>query len=513
MSLIKRLQEVKEVKNTKYYPYKEYDLIIDKFPMRQADRIKFKKLVRDNKDFRQALKRELTEQFKEDFDYAMKNEQNFIYAIIGKLGRGKSTLALILSIMARFTHQLSEILFAYSFQEANDSVKDLPIHSTLTLDEPLRISGTGKNTVLGAFYNILQMCREYSKNFIFNIKTYAYVENVDIYLELFGFNKETGETRALWREDKGKYLGYIILKKNFTDEEQEKIKSKKKDKWDNLTENKGLQEAIELDYGKFSEEFIKKEVIENDNNFKSPHMIASFIRTEYKHPNSVAQDLANRVWLEMDKIKRKEKDANKVKALDDKLTPKNLSISDFLLIEEEKNEKMFQKIMDFINLEPEEREVFQSLTEEIPYRKLITLIKSDKFKVISDITTFKKSIQQKQLGYSGEEAYYFLNKDKYKKLEHFGLSSHLPDFVNHDRQWIISFKTIFSKSDISNYVRYISQNEINWSLKFGYNLIYMVYVVLEKKLYTYEYLKIKKNNPVEKLQVDLSQNKNNEEET
>lgn len=522
MSLGKSLK-IDELRNLlENTSYKKLERFIDKFPFpRESDRIRYKKMLLYKKDFARALTYNLTKAFLKDFQDGIAKGQSFTYQVIAKKGRGKTLLAYLLATMVRRFYPLSEIPFVYTLQMAlewleeveNDPSKKYEEHSTFTIDEPLRVTGQGKNTVRAHFDNVEQMCREFMLNLIFNVKQHTPMGNVDIYLEPFGIDWKNKKLRCLWRDDDGKYLGYIILDIVIEDkEEYQRMRGNKKAKWKDLISHRGQQEANEMDSQK-SEKYIQ-EVLEKINasglEFTTSSEIRSFIRTqEINVPIVYLQDVSKMVKARLRKDRKAWQSVKGSEVAEGAPSVKRISLGKFLQFAEDNRDEIYSLIPKYIKkqeIDPFDWEVYECILSGMTYSVIMNHYKS-KLTNKSKITEIKNRVQQTAIGYAGELAYFESEKKKFPNLIHRGMNTNLEDFVCNVRKWVISFKTVYLSKDIPSYCRKISQNEINYAYLHSYQLIFAVYVLSEKKLYLYKYMPLaKKLEEEEKKNVEGEEN-------
>ena len=231
----------------------DYDLvkIINKFTLRPADQVHYIGLL-SRPDFIRALFTPLTQKFEADMKYALEGEQCFDYQINGDRGTGKSTVAYTIGVMTGKPFQMfytKEAILDHLglITEETQQNQAFTGYFTYILDEPLFTSGDSTDTIAGDYKNINQMCRQFNKNFVHNTPFWYKTTNINIYLETFGVSKETQENRLLWINKKtGKYDGYVIFKKNFTNAEFNLTNEQKKAQWQNLIDNEGSLKAINM---------------------------------------------------------------------------------------------------------------------------------------------------------------------------------------------------------------------------------------------------------------------------
>jgi len=452
--------------------WEQYKRILDEYTLRPGLREDFHSLIFSNKSFRYALKRDMTHAFIKDIDFGCQQQQNQNVCFIGDQGTGKTTAAFILAKMIQERVPEAQIVFAYSLYEALEYIAEgIPAHSIIILDEPLVLHGVGSRIVQDNFYNVFQMCRKYELHFIFNLPQFQQVPNVQIFLELFGIDFKAKRTRLLWRDKRGRYKGLVYFTKNYDEKEFNLLVEQKKDeKWANLVMGQGRHEAIEN-----TESLIEKVVdaIQSDSEYSKISAVSeikAFCQIRFPEVPDVA--LSKIAPLVKARLRRKEK--------------KNLEVQvdNYVLQFEEiggwKDIDFAENILKILadELSNEELEIIRGICAGESYISIAKRVFPSKKCDRAKIFRTKEKVQQRFLGYAGEQAYYNQQTEKRQEIEWGGLNTDEPDFINHTTKEVISFKTgVFE--NFSKWQREISVNEIRAAERLKYQLVLLGYALKE----------------------------------
>lgn len=464
---------------------KEYFDIIHEpgFFLAPGDAVKFEEKIHDKASkFPYAVKRDLTARFLEDFEFRNGPEQNFVIVLEGKKRRGKSKAALKLCKMGQ-NYNFAEYNFTYSKSVAKAKIKALIPHSTVVIDENLQYEGKGAINAIKEYNNIIAMSGKYCMNFVVNIQEFLVgMKNVDAILEIFGYNKETGVSRCMWRDDNGKYLGRVYLDQLITNEEYAAINITKDAKWESLMQDEGAHRAdddeLVIDEAQL-DDFIMQ--IKADPIYKSvykPDDVKGFLLMRCKVPNRqlkvIKSLIAFRLGAERQQLreqKRMEKETSQNPSdchvsSDPIITWEDAGFRDLVL-------QCLQKIL------PEtEFEVFSEICADVPVRTIARHFFNTATNV-KPVSAIRSDIQTNYLGKRGGEAAYNIVLQKQgKNFEYFGWDSDEPDFIVHSDREIISLKC-YTEDIPGKAKRHIGKKEISAALRLNYNLFLLTYSMIE----------------------------------
>ena len=458
---------------------------IDKFKLRPSDRENFIKMIQD-KDFREALFKDKTKEFEEEHKEGCSEKNSFVYEVIGKKGRGKTTLMKILQNKTREYHSNIKTEILFNIQVILERIKEYGLehpHSVFGSDEPIKVSGEGKILAKEALENVIQMCREFAINFIFNVKRFVYVENIDDYLMLFGFNKDTQETRCLWLSDKGKPMGIVIFTKNFTEEEHKVDSEAKRKKFEQLLNNLGRDGIYDIE-----EE--KEKCVEylEDKRDKINHIsdVKYFIYKEFHYPRNILMMLGRQVFNEL-KFSE-EKGINEEKSF--LSNPLGVSVKDFKLIDIQKfNDKYIEKAIKICEITEKEKQLLQlKIVKKLGSKQLIKALKSKAFSQNFHIYNSLKQCSPK-LGLSMELAFVDFLQDSGMNFEYFGGRINSLDVINYTNKQVIELKTVYREKDRLNHIYKINLEEFQKANELNFDLVYCVVILELKEVQYYKYIR------------------------
>jgi hypothetical protein len=443
--------------------------IVDQFEMRPADQVHFYDLL-SRPDFQVALINDLTSKLKGDLKYGMGNEQSIVYIIIAKKGRGKTTLAKIIVTMGgheyKIVWSLTDIL-----EQLHTSCP--PPHFTFILDDPLILSGDASKKIKEEFANVNQLCRQFSVNFISNTKYFKPLENVDIFLELGGIKKKTGETRCFWRSDTGKYLGYVILKKTFTEEEFQSSNNEKVETWESLIEHEGSFNAINQNnlLDKIMEDI---EQNHRDAELEDVSDIKFFLSGKAHLTMRMIDLLARQV---MKRLERKDHKGREIK----------LSTDEFSLIETESlNPEVLEPMVATLPFAEKDQAVISLLiVEGLKTTDALQRLKDNRFKDSRFTTPLHIShfyqLKAKEIGIAMENRYAIMHPE----YEHQG-GPNKPDFLFPQKQQVIAFKSVLAPEGVKKQMIDI---KVEWekAKELGWELWCFVCCFRTREIYYYKY--------------------------
>jgi hypothetical protein len=461
--------------------YKRYIEVLDKYKLRPADYPHFRHLIFKNESFRNCLLTDLTEYFLSDFAFGSKSSQNLIYELISKKGRGKTTNALILCKDVQVQQPKSAYHFVYSKETANTLIHDLPAHDTIVIDEFLRLTGKYSKTTDFNFDNLITMCRQFMKNFIFNVLQFTPMKNIDIYFETGGYDPVTKTSRLFWRDDDGSYLGCVYLKENFTPEEWKMIDEAKEQKWDKMSGDQGAHQVE----GDFTEADVNKvvELIQGDpiyNKIYRVFDVRNYMRLKCKGsiPQHQIKDIASLVAAQL--FIKRESEREKKREEREKMHeigPYSVSEDPVLSWEDAKFRELVLQCLQKV-LSPLQHKVFS----EIIFDEKVRDIALRYFKTatnVKPVSEIRTEIQDKYLGvHGGEAAYKIMLQQQGKKFQYFGGNSSEPDFIVDSDREVISLKC-YTQDIPGKAKNHIAAQEVNAALRLNYNLFLVTFSMKE----------------------------------
>jgi hypothetical protein len=207
--------------------------------------------VKVNEDLRKGLIRDglpsnITDKFLERMlKPRCSPKHNYALVIVGPPGAGKTVLAAILTWETKgFVPDMDQEV-ATSFNQLIDSFVASKHHKVSVFDENLESTDIGTETIRTHVTNFMKELREFEHNLIYEIKWFENIPFANYYLIMFGYNEESGETRALVRSQRGHYLGFIILKKQYDEAHFEPFAQAKPESFKKLQQNRGKIDAFD----------------------------------------------------------------------------------------------------------------------------------------------------------------------------------------------------------------------------------------------------------------------------
>jgi len=207
--------------------------------------------LRENEELQHGLIRnhnqnDITRRFLENMLVRrLRPKHNVVLVIVGAPGDGKTVLAAMLTWEMRKVISDMEIEVTTSYNQMIDSFVTSEHHKTSVFDENLKNTDLGTDIIRVHVDNFIKELREQEHNIVYEIKTFEQIPFATYYIILFGYNEDTGETRALIRSKRGHYLGFIILKKEYDEAHYEPFAQAKHESFIKLQKNRGKVDAFD----------------------------------------------------------------------------------------------------------------------------------------------------------------------------------------------------------------------------------------------------------------------------
>jgi len=217
-----------------------FNKIVDAMPFEdELEAEDWKERLKDDKKLRYAMLKDLTPKFRKMLAARLKPKRNYIIMFCGPMGSGKSISECQVCWETKLLAPTSEYRIVMGIDEIRTTLPTLPPHGIAVNDEDLIITGPGSDTAAKHTANQLKFAREGEKNLMLSAKWYVNVHIANYYVEMFGFNAETGESRFLLRGRTGRWLGVVTLKRTFSDEFYRPFVEAKQKADERLTKSKG----------------------------------------------------------------------------------------------------------------------------------------------------------------------------------------------------------------------------------------------------------------------------------
>ena len=224
--------------------------ILDNFPMDPVERDGWLKRIEKDDAYSKAL---LSDDHVKILDYTprflvslyewrLQEHRQYIYVIYGKLGMGKTIFSLTFATLTQQKYPNAEIRCIMTYEGMLKFIQECPEHSIGVFDEDLDPTGTESYNIKKYLKNESKGLRLKSINIILSYKKKTVndlSEMANGIFEMFGFNPETGESRAMMFDSNYSPLGTVILMKNFSQEIYDQFDQKKLIMFTELLNNGG----------------------------------------------------------------------------------------------------------------------------------------------------------------------------------------------------------------------------------------------------------------------------------
>jgi hypothetical protein len=382
--------------------------------------------------------------------------------------------------------------------QLEESQKELfLVNVIIVLDDPIKLSGEGKNTIKDHFENILQMCREFSVCFIFNIKEFEKIENCDIFLEIFGIKEKEEKTRCFWVNDLNERMGIVYFNKplNFDEKEYLEFRKEKWKKWNDLIDSEGGDSAYNLEEltNEIYEELKNQNLLEE---YQTKGDINDYLKKKKHFPSETCKSLSRMI---SGKIKIELKDNKRSEKKETLFNPLDVKITEFMLKSIEKlDSKYIEQMIENLEITPIQKKLlFLNLIGKqdkegnlikFGSKLLIAHLKSEEFKQSFQISNFKKNIS-KEIGFKMEKHFCEYLKDSGKNFDYFGGRVNLIDIINHSDRMVISLKTVWKEKDRLNHIYTLNQEEFEKAKELKYDMMYIVIVLEQQEIHSYQFMR------------------------
>ena len=181
----------------------------------------------------------LTDDFKQTLKKALEPPFNAQIVTYGLPGKGKSKFV---SKVAAFVKKCYPEYVFVNVTKINDVLTALDHYDERTIimcDENTRAMGTGSNKEKWSLSNLLEQARKYGDTLFVELKTWRNVYLANYYLQMFGFNTKTGESRAIWYDQDLRSLGVIVFQESGDEVFYEMFEKEKDLAFDQLKHNRG----------------------------------------------------------------------------------------------------------------------------------------------------------------------------------------------------------------------------------------------------------------------------------
>lgn len=199
--------------------WNRFEKIVDSMPFEdELEAEDWKERLKDDKKLRYAMLKDITPKFRRMLAARLRPERNYIIMFCGPMGSGKSILECQICWETKQIAPSSEYKIGMGIDEIRVIFATLPPYGIAVNDEDLFMTGKGSTTATVQAANQFKFARRGERNLMLSAKFYVNVQIANYYLEMFGFNAETGESRFLLRGRTGRWLGVVTLKRTFPDE-------------------------------------------------------------------------------------------------------------------------------------------------------------------------------------------------------------------------------------------------------------------------------------------------------
>ncbi|MHA1403774.1 MAG: hypothetical protein ACTSSI_08420 [Candidatus Helarchaeota archaeon] len=439
---------------------------------------------KDGASYKKALFKNENKTFYKTIRDSVVKKTNLIILINGFTASGKSICAQsILHIIRREFEKEFNIEYpmriVFDREEFRDVLRTTKPPFGLVKDEETSESGKDSQLNLEAIKNITESIRAKQISIIMCTPLKKGATFINFRLLMCGTDKEKDMLRAfIFFADRQKPAGIIEISYHKNKKMEEEYKKKKEEFLDEMLRTGGY--AI----SKFSRQRLERDFQHYYNKIKETYgtvvkdvegIVAFLERDGYEETENFKYRLARLIKNEI----RNDINEAKMAKKRDKELQVGLDVNEYgistrpFMIWEDLNFKhlLLERLKNKVT--NEEYKVFSKICDGESYRYIASQIKDMNIRKINHI---KDKIQQKILGYLGEEIFHEMLISQGKQVDHFGENSKEPDFIVHSDREVVSFKT-YTLPNREKARKEVATSEILAASRLGYKCYLLIYEV------------------------------------
>lgn len=358
--------------------------------------------------------------------------------------------------------------------EMINAFSSIPHFSPIVRDEDMSATGEGCNVEETDWGNLIRLAREGSNSIFHEFKKYQNIGVANYYFEMFGWDPETQESRALVRDELGDYMGFVIIEKNYDAEFIKQFETKKTDIYEELKGSKGHISAFKgMDTSKLADKvwdlYKSKGLHFNRAGLFKAFIMDSKELDELKNVSDIVKDRVVQI-LVMRAISEPKPQTRKS---EERESESASHAQNYKILKRYKDEEHLDPIiegLEVVGADPLPTQVFELKCQKQGNLEIHNLLDIS----VGSVSNYFHEILQNWLGYAGEWA-----KDKQlsavgRKHIMGGYNSSDPDCICYEPLEVHSIKTYFVFR-INKALTEIAQSEIDYAIQHQCPLIMDAY--------------------------------------